>query len=127
MTKHDAKKKVGSVREVPDASSHRVGDILGGLLRRLGLEEGVARQDAVRRWETVVGEAIAAVTEATAVSGDTLFVRVASSAWMSELNLMRHEILRRLNAGQSAGRVERIVFTLWEKPPTAPSGEGQRG
>jgi len=99
-----------------------VGDILGGLLKRLGLAEGVARQEAVRRWETVVGEGIAEVTEATGVSGDTLFVRVASSAWMSELNLMRHEILRRLNAGQSEGRVERIVFTLWEKPPD-PSAE----
>jgi predicted nucleic acid-binding Zn ribbon protein len=71
----------------------------------------------VRRWSAVVGEQIAAVTDATAVSGETLFVRVASSAWMSELNLMRHEILARLNAGQTEGRIERVVFTLWEKPP----------
>jgi predicted nucleic acid-binding Zn ribbon protein len=110
-----------------DGSSHRVGDILGGLLARFGLVEGIARQDAVRRWAEVVGDRIAAVTEATAVSGDTLFVRVASSAWMSELNLMRHEILGRLNAGRSEGRVERIVFTLWERPPAPGEGGGRKG
>ena len=127
MSDRNASEGEGPKRSGLEVTSHRVGDVLGGLLRRLGLAEGVARQDAVRRWETVVGERIAAVTEATGVSGETLFVRVASSAWMSELNLMRHEILRRLNAGQSEGRVERVVFTLWEKPPAPSPGEGDRG
>jgi len=93
----------------------RVGDLLGGVFRKLGLTEEVARQGAVQRWEEVVGERIAEVSRATSVAGGVLFVQVASSAWLNELNLMRQDILARLNAGRKEGRIERIVFTLWEK------------
>jgi predicted nucleic acid-binding Zn ribbon protein len=95
----------------------RVGDVLGGLFDRLGITREIARQGTLERWDEVVGPRIASVTQPSAVSGGVLFVKVTSSAWLSELNLMRHDILRRLNAGQGEGRVERIVFTLWEKPP----------
>ena len=93
---------------------HLVGELLPRLFKKWGLAKDVARQEALVRWDPVVGERIAAVAQATAVSKGVLFVRVASSAWLTELNLMRHDILRRLNAGQREGRVERIVFTLSE-------------
>jgi len=91
-----------------------VGEILDNLLQKLGIAEEVARQEVLHRWGPTVGEKIAAVSRAVAVSGDVLFVQVDSSAWMNELNLMRHDILRRLNAGAGDGRIERIVFTLSE-------------
>jgi len=90
----------------------RVGDILDGLLQKLGISEEVARQEVLLRWESTVGENIAAVSKAVAVSGGVLFVHVDSSAWMNELNLMRYDIMKRLNAGAGEGRIERIVFTL---------------
>lgn len=95
----------------------RVGNLVSGLLRKLGISREVERQEALVRWREVVGERIAAVTRAKAVSSGVLFVEVRSSAWLAELNLMRHEILRRLNAGQGEGRVERIVFILSEGSP----------
>ena len=95
-----------------DGQADRVGKLLPGVLQRLGVASDVARQEALGRWDTVVGERIAAVTHASAVAGGVLFVRVVSSAWLAELNLMRHDILRRLNAGRGEGRIERIVFTL---------------
>lgn len=94
----------------------RVGDILSGVLRSLGLTKALARQDAVVRWESVVGERIAQVAKAVGVSGNVLFVEVDSSAWLSELGFMKHDILRRLNAGQKEGRIERIVLTLSAGP-----------
>ena len=100
--------------EPSDGQADRVGKLLPELLRKLGVASEVARQEALGRWDAVVGERIAAVTRATAVSGGVLFVKVVSSPWLTELNLMRHDILRRLNAGQREGRVERIVFTLGE-------------
>ena len=92
----------------------RVGDVLDGVLRSLGLAKALARQGAIVRWPEVVGERIAGVTRAVGVSTDVLFVQVTSSAWLSELSLIKHDILRRLNAGQKEGRIERIVFTLSE-------------
>lgn len=94
----------------------RVADILKEVLARGGLSEQLERQGAVDAWAGVVGEGIAAVTRARAVSGDTLIVEVRSSAWLMELNLMRHEILERLNDGRREGRIGRIAFTLAEKP-----------
>lgn len=99
-----------------DGRPDRVGDLLGGLLRKWGVDREVARQGALERWPGLVGERIADVTRARSVASGILFVEVRSSAWMNELNLMRHELLRRLNAGQEEGRVERIVFVLAERP-----------
>lgn len=84
---------------------------------RLGIREGVARQGALTRWEEVVGPQIAEVARATGVDQGTLFVEVVSSSWISELSLMRRELMARLNAGQDAGRIERLVFTLAGKRP----------
>lgn len=92
----------------------KVSDILPKVFQNLGITEEVERQEALVRWAEVVGEKIAAVTNATAASRGVLFVRVASSGWLTELNLMRYDILRRLNAGRRRGRIEKIVFTLSE-------------
>ncbi len=92
-----------------------MGKLVGELLDRLGLQDEVAAQGAVARWEEVVGPRIAEVSRATGVDRGALFVAVSSSAWISELSLMRHELLTRLNAGVKEGRVERIVFILDEE------------
>ncbi len=93
----------------------KVDEVLGRLLRKLGIDEELARQEAVDRWAEVVGEGIAQVTRARAQAGGVLFVAVRSSAWMNELNFMRADLLRQLNAGAGRGRVERIVFQLAEE------------
>ncbi len=93
----------------------RVGNLLAEVLRKLGLDKELERQGALARWDGIVGERISAVTSAVAVSKGVLFVEVSSSAWLSELNLMRRDILERLNAGAGEGRVERIVFSLAER------------
>lgn len=93
-----------------------VGDLVDHVLARAGALEQVQRVSVLAEWDGLVGEKIAEVTRARSVSDATLFVEVRSSAWLTELNLMRHEILRRLNAGRSDGRVERIVFVLAGSP-----------
>ncbi|MEJ2319888.1 MAG: DUF721 domain-containing protein [Gemmatimonadales bacterium] len=87
-----------------------VGDLVPGLLDRLGVSERVERAGVALDWEELVGPHISRVTVGTRVSGRTLFVEVISAAWLSELNMMRHELLRRINAGRRRGRIEKIVF-----------------
>jgi len=91
-----------------------LGEALGDFLRKHDLEQEVAGQAALVRWEEVVGGRIARVTRPTGIARGILYVDVASSPWMSELTLMRHDILARLNAGRKEGRVERIIFRLAE-------------
>jgi predicted nucleic acid-binding Zn ribbon protein len=94
----------------------RLDELLGSFLKKHGLEDEVEGQAAVRDWDDIVGERIARVARPTGLSRGVLYVEVRSSAWMNELNLMRHHILARLNAGRERGRVERILFRLAETP-----------
>jgi predicted nucleic acid-binding Zn ribbon protein len=92
----------------------KVGELLGSFLEKKGLREALERVDAAGEWDERVGEAIGQVTKARGVSGTTLFVEVKSSPWLMELNLMKEEILDRVNQGRDQGLIERIVFVLAE-------------
>jgi Dna[CI] antecedent, DciA len=37
---------------------------------------------------------------------------VANSAWMMELNLMKHELIKRVNSGRKEGQIRQIVFQM---------------
>ena len=79
----------------------------GGLARRL------AQAQVIPDWPRLVGPQIAAVTAPESVAPDgTLFVRVATSAWMTELQLMAPQILAAVNAGRGVGRIKTIRWLL---------------
>ena len=87
----------------------RISEVLRGFLGRHGLGERLAQADVVLAWPELVGARIAAHALAESVTQDgTLFVRVASAAWRQELSLMTPDIMARLNAGRTTGRIERI-------------------
>lgn len=94
----------------------RIGDLLGGFLEKSGLKDSLLRTEAVEDWEVRVGAAIANVTRAQGVRDTALIVEVRSSAWLMELNLMKDEILRRVNEGRKEAPIEKIVFVLAEDP-----------
>ena len=94
----------------------RIGAFLEGVLKKTGLEDQVRRAKVVDEWEGRVGEAIARVTRAQGVRDATLIVEVRSSAWLMELNLVKGEILRRVNEGREEALIEKIVFVLSEDP-----------
>lgn len=90
-----------------------VGEALGAYLARAGLAGRVAQAQVIPDWPKLVGAPIAAVTTPESISPDgTLFVRVATSAWMTELQLMAPEIMARINAGRGAGRIKTIRWLL---------------
>ncbi len=93
----------------------KVGDVLGEFLEKSGLKESVLRVQCVEEWEERVGHAIARVTRARGVSGGSIVVEVKSSAWLMELNLMKAQILGRLNKDREEGRIQNIVFVLAEQ------------
>jgi predicted nucleic acid-binding Zn ribbon protein len=92
----------------------RLGDVLGGVLRQHGLEDQVKRMAALDLWAEVVGEHIAAVTHARSVAEGTLVVEVRSSGWLMELNMIKGDLLARVNARMAEAPLERLVFVLAE-------------
>ena len=92
----------------------RIGNVVERFLDEAGMTEQVRRQGVLETWPERVGEAIAAVTHARSLSVGTLFVEVRSSPWLMELEMMKADILRRVNAGQEEALIERIVFVMGE-------------
>lgn len=89
-----------------------IGDLLAGVLANAGIGDRVAQAAVVPEWAALVGPQIAAVTEPLSVSSDgTLWVAVATHAWMTELQAMEPELLRALNAAPDRPPVTRIRLT----------------
>lgn len=94
------------------AQPQAVGDLVARFLDKSGLAARVEAATVLTDWPQRVGPQIAAVTSPTGLHEDTLFVSVATSAWMMELNLMKGELIRRVNAGRREGRIQHIVFVM---------------
>jgi len=90
-----------------------VGEVLEKYLARAGLLQRLKQAQVVPEWPRLVGPQIAAVTRPESVTPDgTLFVRVATSGWMNELQLMTPQIMARVNAGRGPGRIRTIRWLL---------------
>lgn len=91
-------------------SAERVGSLIDAVLSAAGVADGVHRARIFDEWPELVGERIAEVTNVRGFSGGTLFVEVRSSAWLMELDLMKPEVLERVNRDRDRARIEKIVF-----------------
>jgi predicted nucleic acid-binding Zn ribbon protein len=90
-----------------------VGEALKGYLSRAGLARRVGQAQIIPDWPGLVGPQIAAVATPESVTPDgVLFVRVTTSAWMNELQLMTPDIMARINAGRGPGRITTIRWLL---------------
>lgn len=90
-----------------------VGEALQGYLTRAGLARRVGQAQVIPDWPHLVGPQITAVATPESVTPDgVLFVRVTTSAWMNELQLMTPDIMARINAGRGAGRITTIRWLL---------------
>ena len=92
----------------------RVDAVLAQVLAAHGVQKTVQRIGILDLWPEIVGERVAGVTNVKGLDGDALFVEVRSSAWLSELSMLKGEVLERVNARLGDAPLERIVFVLAE-------------
>ena len=90
-----------------------VAEALRSYLAKSGLATRLAQAQVIPDWPRLVGPQIARVTAPESVTPDgTLFVRVATSAWMTELQLMGPQIMAAINTGRGVGRIKTIRWLL---------------
>jgi predicted nucleic acid-binding Zn ribbon protein len=90
-----------------------VAEALQSYLAKAGLTRRLAQAQVIPDWPGLVGPQIAAVTTPESVTPDgTLFVRVSTSGWMTELQLMAPQVMAAVNAGRGAGRIKTIRWLL---------------
>jgi predicted nucleic acid-binding Zn ribbon protein len=106
---------VNRTRDPHAGKPQAVGDVLARFLERTGMAPKVEAAAVIPEWADRVGPGIAAVTEPLRISDGTLVVAVSTSAWLMELNMMKADLMRHLNAGKAArapGRIEQIIFVM---------------
>jgi predicted nucleic acid-binding Zn ribbon protein len=87
----------------PKRGPMAIGEAMKGYLSRAGLKDRLEQSGVIEDWAGLVGPQIARVTEPERVTKDgTLYVRVASAAWMQELQLMTPTVLARLRERSKA-------------------------
>lgn len=93
-----------------------LGDVLADVMRTSGIAARVEQAGIIPEWTSLVGPAIARVTEPQSIAADgTLFVSVTTNAWMMELSMMEPELLRALNAKEGRIPVKKIRWLLKQR------------
>ena len=92
------------------SSIRTVGTAIRDLLENLGISRKIREYDAVLRWNEVVGERIAHVTEAVKIEKGVLIVRVQNGPWRNELNLLKNDVIEKLNVALGEKLVKEIRF-----------------
>ncbi len=97
--------KAGHMAAIP------VGDLLPALVKKLGLTQRRAEAELLKAWNSLVDPNIAAHAQPAGVRKGTLFVKVDSSVWLSEIvRYRRREILERLQSCFGRELIARISF-----------------
>ena len=82
-------------------------DVLNRTLRQEGLETPMLQYRLIDSWESVVGKTVARYT-GEYIRNQVLFVKILNPALRSDLNMMRTDIVNRLN--QAVG--SRIIIDI---------------
>jgi len=108
----------------PKGNLEPLAQLMETVLRGTGLQKRFAEYQAVEVWEQVVGRAVAEQAQATVIRDGVLFVDVKSSVWMQELQLLRVDIVERLNAHLGKPFVKSMVLSMERSPYPGAGGPG---
>ena len=87
-----------------------LGSVLSELVERYGYRERLDAARAVEAWPTVVGDAIAGVTEQVWMRNGVLHIKIKSSAWRHQLRFQCAQWRTRMNDHLGAEVVDEVVF-----------------
>jgi hypothetical protein len=90
----------------------RAAQVLDDLIDRLAFRERLREHAVWNVWAEVVGPLLASRTEPLRIEDGKLFVRVANSTWMQELQFLKDEIRNRLNHRLGAQIVREIFLVM---------------
>lgn len=121
-----ASKPFGSGRE-----PRGLGQVMDALTTELGWDASLEQTSLVASWEQLVGTETAAKSTPIGVEDGVLTVACASTAWATQLRLMRNELLARMaqeypNAGIESIRFNGPDVPSWKYGPRSIPGRGPR-
>lgn len=108
-----------------------LGDVVGALAQELGWSEPLARSELFVDWPAVVGDELAKHSRPMTIDDGTLVIRCDSTAWATQLRLMRATVTttiaeRHPGAGVQSIRVSGPDVPTWKRGPRTVQGRGPR-
>jgi predicted nucleic acid-binding Zn ribbon protein len=92
-----------------------LGELIDQLITQRDWKEELAEGEIFVRWREVVGDDIASKSEPVEIKNEKLFIQCVSTAWATQLNLVKLQLL------ESIQRIAPGIKTLEIYGPNAPS------
>lgn len=126
-----AREVSGSEPFTPGRDPKPLGATIDALTSQLGWSGPLSQHELLASWAEIAGEETARHSEPIAVEGGVLQVRCESTAWATQLRLMRAALLTAILDRYPAAGVETIRFQgpdapTWKKGPRSVPGRGPR-
>ncbi|MDD5170061.1 MAG: DUF721 domain-containing protein [Syntrophales bacterium] len=109
------------VRRGSHKKLQKLGDILQLVLKKQKIPVFFEDQTLRRIWNEAVGPQISAQTAPVHVKRGALYVKVATSVWMHQLQFLKEEIIQKFNQISGRDPISAIHFSLGEVPSTPKS------
>lgn len=108
-----------------------LGNAFDQLSEQMGWVESLAEAELLVHWRNVVGDNIADHATPVGVVDHTLTISTDSSAWATQLRLLRHELIVRLSEKLPELSIDSIVVKgpgapSWKAGPRSVPGRGPR-
>jgi predicted nucleic acid-binding Zn ribbon protein len=128
------KKKLKVSRSVPFSEGRDplgLGDVIDSLTVKLGWTSSLAKSELLLGWPAIVGAETAEHAEPVGIEDGVLTVRCDSTAWATQLRLMRTQVTTEIakrfpDAGIQSVRFEGPNAPSWKRGPRSIPGRGPR-
>lgn len=126
-----AAREEGTAPYGPGREPRGVLDVVDDLTASRGWESPLAQAELLASWPDVVGPDNALHTAPIAIEDGVLTVRCDSTAWRTQMSLMRSRVLAGIEERHGAAGIKEVRFTgpdapSWKRGPRAIPGRGPR-
>ncbi len=83
-------------------------------LKERGLWNQVKQEEVIINWAGLVGERIAANSEAFKINNRILWIKVKDSVWLHHLSMMKIQIIEKINKNLEAEKIDDLLFFVGE-------------
>ena len=108
-----------------------LGDVIDGLTSRMGWNSPLAQSELLASWAEIAGAETAEHSQPVGIEGGVLTVKCDSTAWATQLRLMRSQIATQIAVRYPEAGIESVRFEgpnapSWKRGPRAIPGRGPR-
>ncbi|GAA1826542.1 DUF721 domain-containing protein [Agromyces salentinus] len=126
-----ARERPGGEPFTPGRDPKPLGAAIDGLTTQLGWAAPLSQHELLSSWPSIAGDEIAAHSEPVTIEHGVLQVRCESTAWATQLRLLRADLVTRILDRYPDAGVESIRFQgpdapTWKRGPRSIPGRGPR-